>query len=279
MLKTEFYNASIRKYVTIFGGLFADIYINRKNTAGTDTQNFKVPIAYGPREKFLARIEADPGLNRGYSVFLPRIGFEIVKMVYASDRKNSSLQTYNGPNISGSGINALNRVYVPVPYDLHFRMAIMVKEAEDAAQIVEQILPFFTPEYTLSVHMLDQLPTYRIDIPIVLNNITLEDTYDEKFTERRTLIYSLDFTLKGYFFGPVTKSAVIKIATSNLYGNTYGYTTVSDFTYQVMPGLLANNYPTTNASLTLPYSQINESNNYGYIIKMADYSNNAILFS
>lgn len=272
MFYADFYNASIRKYVTVFGGLFNDIYITRELSDGTDAQTFKVPVSYGPREKFLARVESDPDLYRGYSALLPRIAFEISKYSYATDRKLSSTQTYAGGSTT---VNGYKRVFVPVPYDIHFRLSVMVKQAEDAAKIVEQILPFFTPEYTVTLYMLDEFPDFKIDVPIVLNTVNVEDTYDTDFKTRRTLIYTLDFTMKGYFFGPVSKAPVIKIATTNLYGNSFGYATESDFTSIIKPGLLANNYPTSNATLSLPIDQIYESNNYGYIVTTSEYPNNA----
>ena len=272
MFFTDFYNASIRKYVTVFGGLFNDIYITRELSDGTDAQTFKVPVSYGPREKFLARVESDPDLYRGYSALLPRIGFEIIKMTYATDRKLSSIQTYAGTSTASNGYN---KVYVPVPYDLTIRLSVMVKQAEDGAKIVEQILPFFTPDYTVTLYMLDDLPNLKVDVPIVLNNVSIEDTYSTDFKTRRTLIYTLDFVMKAYFFGPVSKSPVIKIATTNLYGNSFGYATESDFTSVIKPGLLANNYPTSNATLSLPINQIFESNNYGYIVTATEYPNNA----
>jgi hypothetical protein len=123
--------------------------------------------------------------------------------------------------------------------------------------------------------MLDEFPDFKIDVPIVLNTVSVEDTYDTDFKIRRTLIYTLDFTMKAYFFGPVSKAPVIKIATTNLYGNSFGYVTESDFTSIIKPGLLANNYPTSNATLSLPINQIYESNNYGYIVTTSEYPNNA----
>jgi len=270
--RTDFYNASIRKYVTVFGGLFDSIQISKQNSSGTDVISLKVPVSYGPREKFLARVVSDPNLDRGYSTLLPRMGFEMIKMEYDITRKLSSTQTYAGSSLAKNGYD---KIYVPVPYDMFFRLSILVKETEDGAKILEQIIPFFTPDYTLTLLMLDDLPNYKIDVPIILTNVTMEDTYDTDYKIRRTLIYTLDFIMKGYFFGPVTKSPVIKIATTNIYGNSYGYTTTSDFTSEIKPGLLANNYPTSNATLTLPIEQIFEANNYGYIISQTEYPNNA----
>ena len=215
MFFTDFYNASIRKYVTVFGGLFDDIYITRELSDGTDAQTFKVPVSYGPREKFLARVESDPDLYRGYSALLPRIGFEIIKMTYATDRKLSSIQTYAGTSTASNGYN---KVYVPVPYDLTIRLSVMVKQAEDGAKIVEQILPFFNPDYNLTLNTIPALGI-KNDLPIILNSVSYDDNYEGDFSSRRAIIWTLNFTLKLNFYGPVNRQGIIRRTNIDMFNN------------------------------------------------------------
>lgn len=270
MFKQEFYNASIRKYVVLFGSLFNEIIINHTDGTTADYKSFKVPLSYGPREKFLARIEGDPDLDRGYAVSLPRMGFEMMRMTYAPDRKLTTTGSYLGTP-GGNRTNVYARVYNPVAYDIDFRLSIMSKQAEDANQIVEQILPFFTPDFTLTVKLLDDLPDYKIDIPIELNNITIDDTYDGSFKERRSLVWNLDFTLKGYLFGAVSRARVIKIATVNVSANTLMTPLLSKtVTY---PGQLANGYPTSNSALTVAYANIDGTTDFGYVTITSEYPN------
>lgn len=268
MFKSQFYNATIRKYVVLFGSLFNEIIIDHTDGTTSDYKSFKVPLSYGPREKFLARVEGDPDLDRGYAVLLPRMGFEMIRMTYDPGRKLATTGSYVG-SPSGNRKNVFNRVYNPVAYDIDFRLSIMSKQAEDANRIVEQILPFFTPEFTITVKLLDDLPDYKVDIPIVINNITIDDVYDGSFKERRSLVWNLDFTMKGYLFGPVARSRVIKISTVNTSANTLMTPLLSKST--VYPGQLANGYPTSNSSLTVPYANIDGATDFGYVTILEEY--------
>jgi hypothetical protein len=168
-----------------------------------------------------------------------------------------------------TGTNVYKKAYTPVPYDIDFELSIMAKNTEDMTRIVEQILPYFTPEWTISAKLLDDFDQLT-DIPIIIGNINIQDTYDEAFTERRTLIYTINFTMKGYLYGPVTQSKLVKITEIN-------YNTPIDITTPVTkvvpievqsgrPGLDANGNPTTLLANTIPYSQINETDPYGYIV-------------
>lgn len=268
MFKLDFYNATIRKYVVLFGSLFNEIIIDHTDGTTPDYKSFKVPLSYGPREKFLARIEGDPNLDRGYAVLLPRMGFEMIRMTYDPGRKLTTTGSFIGSPTSPRQ-NVFNRVYNPVAYDIDFRLSIMSKQAEDANRIVEQILPFFTPDFTITVKLLDDLPDYKIDIPIILNNITIDDTYDGSFKERRSLVWNIDFTLKGYLFGPISRSRVIKIATVNTSANTLMTPLLSKTT--IYPGQLANGYPTSNSSLTVPYANIDGTTDFGYVTILEEY--------
>jgi hypothetical protein len=262
MFKLDFYNASIRKYVVLFGSLFNEIIIDHTDGTTSDYKSFKVPLSYGPKEKFLARVEGDPNLDRGYAVILPRMGFEMIRMTYDPGRKLTTTGYYVG-SPGTTRTNVFNKVYNPVAYDIDFRLSVMSKQAEDANRIIEQILPFFTPDFTITVKLLDDLPDYKIDIPIVINNININDVYDGTFTERRSLVWDIDFTMKAYLFGPVARSRVIKIATVNTSANTLMTPLLSKTT--IYPGQLANGYPTSNSSLTVPYANIDGTSDFGYV--------------
>jgi len=206
MLGHNFYHQHIRKYVAMFGTLFNDIYIQRD-----DTEVLKVPITYGPREKFLARLD-DPDFRK-QAITLPRISFEITSMSYDAARKLNKATKLQYPATSNS---TRLQAYNPIPYNINFELSIMVKNAEDGARIIEQILPFFTPDFTPSV-ILDSSMNLRYDVPLILEGHSIEDTYEGSFETRRALIHTLQFTMKAYILGPVTEAAVIKFANTNLY--------------------------------------------------------------
>lgn len=213
MFGQVFYHDTIRKYVILFGTLFNDVYINKGDGTNT-TQTIKVPISYGPKQKFLVRLEQDPGINKPVAIQLPRMAFELLDISYAAERK---LPTIN--KISVQNPNDASKVsyqYMPVPYDLTFNLHIMVKQARDGTRILEQILPFFTPEWTATLN-LDPTMQHRYDIPVILNSVTSEDTYTGNFVERRAITWTLSFTLKGYVFGPTRSQKTIKSSVINLY--------------------------------------------------------------
>lgn len=277
MFRTNFYHATLRKSIALFGSLFNSIVITRSDGSSETFQSFKIPIAYGPREKFLARTESDPELNRPHAISLPRMGFELLEVNYARDRKLATTQKLAAASTANS---AYSTVYAPVPYDLNFVLSIMVKEAEDGTKILEQILPFFTPQFTISAKFLDDMTDNITDIPIVLNQVTSEDSYDGSFTNRRALIWTLRFTMKINLYGPVKSSKIIKIAQVNVHGieanSTFGAAITSNNvsqSIQVYPGLTANGSPTSNAALAISPYLVEETDDYGYIITVEDFPN------
>ena len=208
MLGQQFYHETIRKVVVAFGTMFNDIHLVRKDNDGKVTQSMKVPLAYGPRQKFLVRLAEDPDLTKQVAVTLPRIGFEIQDLEYDSARKLSRVQKFK--QVKGANTKQLDTQYMPVPYNLGLELYILSKNSDDALQIVEQILPYFQPDYTLTINDMADMSIKR-DVPIVLNSIGYEDDYaDSEFADRRSLIYTLSFTAKFYLYGPVTSSKVIK---------------------------------------------------------------------
>jgi len=210
---SHFYHATVRNSIIVFGKLFNSVFIKRDNADGTPNQLVKVPITYGPKEKWLVRSENDPDLDRPVEIVLPRMTFEITDFQYDASRKVNSLNQL----IIEDEINGEKRrsQYVPVPYNLGITMYIISKTQEDALQIVEQILPFFTPHYNLTVNLNTQMG-YKFDVPTVLNGINLQDDYDGPFEQRRVVIYTLTFTMKTQMFGPVTESEVIRTVQTNI---------------------------------------------------------------
>jgi hypothetical protein len=207
MLGQQFYHETMRKVVVSFGTLFNNIQIVRKNSSGVITQSMKVPLAYGPQQKFLARLNNDPSLGAKVAVTLPRLGFEMTGITYDPTRKLNRVQKFR--KVKSADTSKIDTQYMPVPYNINFTLYAMAKNSDDALQIVEQILPYFQPDYTLTVNDMADMGIKR-DVPIVLNDVSYEDNYQGDFTERRAIIYTLAFTAKFYLYGPVTSSSVIK---------------------------------------------------------------------
>ena len=219
MLGQYFYNESFRKTIIAFGSLFNDIAITRKNSAGTEVQTLKGPLAYGPKQKFITRLEQDPGDNQAIAMTLPRIGFEIAGFAYDPVRKlNRIIKKKIVSTEADKKLQQMSVQYTPVPYDVGFELFIMTKNSDDGIQIVEQILPYFQPEYTVSIKEVPEMDTIR-DVPVVLNSISYEDTYAGDFTERRAIIYTLNFTAKAYVYGPVTTAKPITKVQVDTYDN------------------------------------------------------------
>ena len=208
MLGQQFYHETIRKIIVAFGTTFNNIQLVRKDGSGNIVQSMKVPLAYGPREKFLVRLRSDADLSSKVAVTLPRIGFEIQNLTYDATRKLNRVQKFKKVN-AGNNTRSIDTQYMPVPYNLDVVLYILAKQSDDALQIVEQILPYFQPDYTITVNDMADMGIKR-DIPIILNGITYEDSYEGDFEQRRALIYTMNFTCKFYLYGPVTSSNIIR---------------------------------------------------------------------
>lgn len=270
MFGHKFYFGSIRKYVTLFGTLFNDIEIDRLDSQSGIYQTLKVPISYAPKEKVLARLDQDPNLDRKFAISLPRMSFELTNINYAPDRK---LLTINrNKKVVSSNPNQLSYQYNPVPYDFMFSLYIVVKNAEDGTRILEQILPFFTPDWTASVNLVPDMDM-TLDVPTILIDVTSQDLYEGNFEERRSIVWTISFLMKGYVFGPIKKSNVITLANTNFFDATL-YTDINDAVgvapalerTTITPGLTANGEPTSNSSESVARSEIQANDNYGYII-------------
>ena len=200
MLGTYFYHEIIRKTVIAFGTLFNEVHIRHQDATGKDISDIKVPISYGPKQKFLARIQQQPDLNKAVQISLPRMSFEVNNIQYDPSRKAGITQTFKAQEGA-----KLKKVFMPVPYNLGFELNILTKLQDDSMQILEQILPFFQPGFTLTIDLVKSIGEKR-DVPMVLDSITFTDDYEGNFETRRALIYTLNFTAKTYMFGPIADS-------------------------------------------------------------------------
>jgi len=216
MLGQQFYHETMRKVVVAFGTIFNNINLVRKDNSGNIVQTMKVPLAYGPREKFLVRLREDADLTKQVAVTLPRIGFEIKNLTYDPTRKLNRVQKFK--KVKGAKSNQLDTQYMPVPYNLEFELYVMAKQSEDALQIVEQILPYFQPDYTITLNDMADMGIKR-DIPLILNSVGYEDSYEGEFAARRAIIYTMGFTAKFYLYGPVTSTSVIKTVQADQYSD------------------------------------------------------------
>ncbi len=278
MFGSPFYFGLIRKYVILMGTLLNQIRITRTNAAGDVTALLRVPITYAPKDKMLARITQDPGLDAQSAVApLPMISFEMGKMVYDGSRKLNTVGKVSVKDATDA--DKFKYQYNPVPYNIDFKVFIYAKNAEDGTKIIEQILPYFTPDWTTTCNLIPEV-NVTMDIPIILNNISYSDNYDGAYTERRAIIWQLDFVLKGYLYGPVKSSGIIKfvrtqfyIPSTNTAAQGRGITQMAE-KVTVQPGLDANGNPINyyggpNANTgTVPYIEINSDDDYGFITQI-----------
>ena len=223
-----FYNEILRRTIISFGTLFNAISVKQE---GSD---IRIPLAYGPTQKFLARIEQSPDLNKPMAITLPRMSFEFTGLTYDPSRKVTTTQQFKvkDPNSSTD----VKKSFMPVPYNMAFELSIYCKLNDDALQIIEQILPYFQPQYNLTVELVEEIKEKR-DVPIVLENITIDDQYEGDFTQRRVLLYTLRFTAKTYLFGPASSASkdIIKKSTVSLLTGKDTTNTKREVTYSVTP--------------------------------------------
>ena len=200
MLGTYFYHEVIRKTIIGFGTLFNGMEVKHTDANGTVVDIKRVPLAYGPAAKFIARLEQQPDLNKMVAITLPRMSFEMTSIAYDSSRKAGITQTFKA--VDG---NKLKKVFMPVPYNIGFELSLLTKLNDDALQVVEQILPFFQPSFSITVDLVSSIGEKR-DIPITLTNVTFQDDYEGDFSTRRALIYTFQFTAKTYLYGPIAEN-------------------------------------------------------------------------
>jgi hypothetical protein len=231
MLSSYFYHQIIRKTIIAFGTLFNDIDIRHKNSDGDSISQIKVPIAYGPIQKFLARIEQQPELNKPIAMTLPRLAYEMVSIEYDPSRKAGVTQSFK----ASDGAN-LKKVFMPVPYNIGFQVNLISKLQDDALQVVEQILPYFQPSFNLTLDLVDSIGEKK-DIPIVLDSVSFTDDYEGDFSTRRILIYTFNFTAKIYLFGPISDTAegLIRKVQVDYYSGSDTQTAKREMRYTVTP--------------------------------------------
>ena len=266
MFGNSFYFGTIRKYVIAFGNLFNDIYVQRLDSNGNRIQTLAVPLAYGPKEKWLVRLVQDPNLDADVAITLPRMGFEITSLTYASQRKLSS--TIKNSRLKTSDLDRVETQFVPVPYDINILLSIFVRNADDGAQIVEQIVPYFRPEFVTNVRLIPEMGIVS-DTPVVLQDVSIEDTYEGDFDTRRALIYNMNFSMKAYFYGPVSNSGVIKRTLIPI-----AVDTAADAPFlekiTVTPSQFANGAPLTspsaNSALSVNLDQISANSDFGFTV-------------
>ena len=278
MFGNEYYHETIRRYVIVFGTMFNDLVVWRRNNAGNIVKRIKVPIAYGPRAKFLTRLKQDPNLSKPSAIDLPRMSFQISGYNYDVSRKLPTAGQIKAPGANNSVNGA---VYNPVPWNIDFELSIYVLNAEDGTMLLEQILPYFTPEWTNTMKLVDDLDI-RMDVPVILNTVTTDDSYEDAYENRRTIIHTLSFTMKGYLFGPVKNKTIITDSNTRTFISGFGAdieteaatisanATLSNTVWvenvNIRPGLDANGNPTTDPAITIPAADIAANDNWAYIV-------------
>jgi len=216
MLDQRFYWGAIRKAIVAFGNMFNNITIQRTDANGNVVQLQKVPLSYSPKQKFLTKIRQQPNVDiQNVQVLLPRMGFEMISLDYDPNRKISPIQQSRTINSS----TAANAQYAPTPYNINMILYVYAKNQDDGLQVIEQILPYFNPDYNLTIKAVPDL-NIQNDMPIILSSIGFEDDYEGDLTTRRSIIWTLSFVLKINFYGPVSKQGIIRKAISNIFNDT-----------------------------------------------------------
>ena len=222
MFGEHFYHKQIRNTVIAFGTIFNNINIKRLDSSGNPLQNLKVPLSYAPKEKFLTRLDEQTDLTGDDSkvaITLPRLAFEITGYSYDPTRKLNKNQKL-GVVTTNADTTKLNTQYSPVPYNVTFNLNVFTATSDDGLQIIEQILPYFQPDYTVTMIQDSTYMDTKRDIPFILENVSYDDSYTGSLTSLRRIIYTLEFTAKIYLYGPISQSAVIKTVSADLYTNT-----------------------------------------------------------
>lgn len=261
-----FYNQTTRKYVALFGTYFNQLTVERIDNNQVLQQRMIVPISYAPFQKILVRLKQNPNFKTKTAISLPRMSFEITNMTYDGDRKISPL-TKIRKNVVDESIGGRKFVYAGAPYNIDFSLYIMTKYQEDATKLLEQIIPFFNPDFTSTVRLIPGLEP--IDIPLVLNGVSMEDVYEGSFDERQVIMYTLTFTMKAWYFGPEKQKSIIKFVDVR-YATDSDTDKPFDEFQTLAPGMTANNEPTTDRELSIDYSLINFDDNWDYTEEISD---------
>lgn len=219
MFGNWFYNKRIRTAVSVFGSMFNNIFVLREDASGGIMSQVKVPLSYAPRRQFIERLEAMQNgeeAERRVAVKLPRMSFEITQMMYDANRQLPKVNTFSKASANADNTKR-QRFFTSVPYDVFFQLSVYAKSQDDALQIVEQIIPYFSPQYSVTVKPFQDEADIKEDVPIILTGVTFQDTYDGPVEQRRTIIYDLTFTMKISFYGPLREYGIIREVNNNLY--------------------------------------------------------------
>jgi hypothetical protein len=257
MFGTWFYHKRVRTAVAVFGSLFNNLYVLRKNSSGETISQVKVPLSYAPRRDFISRLnEMNNGedAERRVAMKLPRMSFEIVSLVYDASRQLPKSNNFS--KSLATTVNERRKMYVSAPYTLIFQLSIYAKSQDDGLQVVEQILPYFTPQYTVSVKPFSDIPSLTEDMPITIQSVSLEDNYEGAIGDRRTIVYTLDFEVKMNLHGPVNEGKIIRDVKSNLYLQGAGLLDSDVFVeaLQIIPDPIA----------------VNADSDYGFVTNILD---------
>jgi hypothetical protein len=230
MFGTYFYHQRVRKSVAVFGALFNNIYVLRQNSAGATISQVKVPLSYAPKRSFIERIKNSldgEEAERQVAIKLPRMSFEIISIAYDSTRQLSKTNNFNLTSPSGNA--SRSKFFAPVPYNINFQLNIYAKTHDDALQVVEQIVPSFNPQYTLTVKPIEGYDSIKEDSQIILQAVSFTDDYEGALEQRRSIIYTLDFEMKINFYGPINNNKIIRQADINLYAIESGLLDSDEF--------------------------------------------------
>tara|TARA_R110000868_G_scaffold79604_35_gene226505 strand:+ start:1945 stop:2790 length:846 start_codon:yes stop_codon:yes gene_type:complete len=217
-MHTHFKHLLLRRYLLAFGSLFDDMTLTREDTTGAEVYRQTVPLEYGPKERWLTRLTQDPDFLQGVAQIVPRISYEMTSLQYNAGQKINTLEQLTLPGTTDA---TRARLYAGVPYTIGVRLSVLTKLQQDGMQIVEQILPYFTPDWTIAVRPLADFPTFVDTIPITLQSVTHSDNYEGNFETRRAIVWDLDFTMKVYFYGPVRTKGTIQEVFVNIYNSTF----------------------------------------------------------
>ena len=261
MLGTYTYNKIIRKCVIGFGTLFNNIEVRKENKDGSVYSRMKVPLAYGPRQKFLARLEQQADLNQKVAITVPRLSFEMTGISYDSSRKLAPTTL----TLKADTNNAVKKQFTPVPYNIDFELNVISKTNDESLEIMEQILPVFQPSFQMTIKLVDDMNDFR-DVPIILNSVSYSDDYEGTFDDRKITLITMQFTVKAYIFGPVGTAAPIKKAKADIYTTMPSSTSTRQVAYQVTPKALTDKDKDGTTALSSAITARNLT------IEVADYS-------
>ena len=254
-----FYHSHIRRYVTVFGTLLNNIKIDRRNHLGQVEKEFIVPVAYGPGAKWIAKLNQQTDNNmQTPAIVLPRISFEIIDINYDGLRRLNSNENYR----KSKDVYDFMTNNPPAPYNINITCTVLAKYAEDGAKIIEQILPYFKPEWTSHVKLIDDLDLI-VDIPVILNQVSTQEVYEGQFEERKVIEWTLDFTMKAYFFGPTSTKKVIKFINLNFYPDLNQ--DVIGEERNITPGMTADRKPTTDKNKSVDWVTIEFEDPYDFV--------------